>query len=73
MFKASVALHDHTGGSLTPITFVVLGDGKPLWTSKPVKLSREPQGCMVSVAGVDVLELRVACPGEVRGRPRGLG
>ncbi|MBL8792404.1 MAG: NPCBM/NEW2 domain-containing protein [Planctomycetia bacterium] len=66
-FKALVALHDNTGGSLTPITFVVLGDGKPLWTSKPIKLSHEPQTCTVSVTGVDVLELRVVCPGKYEG------
>lgn len=52
---------------MTPVTFVVLGDGKTLWTSKPIKVSGSLQKCNISVAGVEVLELRAMCPGPAGG------
>jgi hypothetical protein len=42
----------------------VLGDGRLLWKSKSVDAARVVQECEVGVAGVDVLELRVDCPGS---------
>lgn len=66
-FKANVAIDEAVDGAITPITFTVLGDGKALWSSKPIKFSRSPQTCNISVAGVDVLELRVLCPGRYEG------
>lgn len=62
-FLASVALNDSAGKSEAPLTFQVLGDGKVLWSSKPVNASGLVQECTVDMAGVDVLELRVDCPG----------
>jgi hypothetical protein len=71
-FLASVALDDSAGGSglppgvgaiPTPLTFQVRGDGTLLWQSKPVAILRNVQECNVDVSGVDVLELRVLCPG----------
>jgi RNA polymerase sigma factor (sigma-70 family) len=72
-FLASVALNDSAGGAgrapgvgriPTPLTFQVYGDGKVLWNSTPVDLARRVQACEVDVTGVDVLELRVDCPGS---------
>jgi hypothetical protein len=72
-FVTSVALNDSAGapgrppgeGKIpTPLTFQVLGDGKVLWSSKPVDVARSVQDCQVDVTGVGVLELRVDCPGS---------
>jgi hypothetical protein len=45
----------------------VVADGTPLWTSKPINMSRQPQECSVNIGGVEVLELRVDCPGRYEG------
>jgi hypothetical protein len=72
-FRASAALNDSAGapdrpvgeGSIpTPLTFEVRGDGKALWTSRPIDEARHVEDCEVDVRGVDVLELRVNCPGS---------
>jgi NPCBM/NEW2 domain-containing protein len=72
-FLASVALNDSAGGAglapgvgriPTPLIFQVVGDSKLLWKSKPVDVSRSVQECKVDVSAVNVLELRVACPGS---------
>jgi hypothetical protein len=71
-FLASVALDDSAGGPGLPpgvgqiptrLTFRVLGDGKDLWKSKPIDVRGDVQECKVDVKGIDVLELRVDCPG----------
>jgi serine/threonine protein kinase len=65
LFHTSVAVNDTaTQGSSSPVTFVVLGDGKTLWTSKPVQIPRNLQECRINVSGIDVLELRASCPGS---------
>src|SRR5262245_40608790 len=72
-FLARASLNDSAGapgrspgdGKIpTPLTFLVLGDGKILWKSNPVDAARNVQECKVDVTGVDVLELRVDCPGS---------
>jgi hypothetical protein len=72
-FMAFASLNDSAGapgkppgvGKIpTPVTFRVLGDGKELWKSNPVDAARNVQECKVDVTGVDVLELRVDCPGS---------
>jgi hypothetical protein len=75
-FMASVTLNDSAGapgrpigpigvGKIpTPLTFQVLGDGKVLWSSKPLDVARNVQDCQVDVSRVNVLELRVDCPGS---------
>jgi hypothetical protein len=63
-FRTQVALNDSALEPKTELTFKVLGDGKELWASKPVQAAQQVQNCSVSVAGVDVLELRVSCPGD---------
>jgi hypothetical protein len=72
-FIASAALNDTVGAPGSPpgvgkiptaLTFQVWGDGKLLWKSEPVDKAGFVQECSVSVAGVEVLDLRIQCPGE---------
>jgi hypothetical protein len=72
-FIGWVALNDSAGapgrpageGNIpTPVTFQLLGDCKLLWESKPVDSAQNVQDCKVDVRGVNVLELRVNCPGS---------
>lgn len=58
-FSASVAMEDDAVGKTTStFTFRVLGDGKVLWTSKPIG-NKINDRCDVSVRGVAALELQV--------------
>jgi hypothetical protein len=60
-FVTGVAYDDSNKGIRTGDTvFEVLGDGKLLWSSKPIQIKGDFDECNVSVEGVDVLELRVA-------------
>jgi len=72
-FIASVALNDSAGapGRLpgvgkipTPLTFQVLGDGKVLRRYGPVDTARNVHKVRVDMTGVEVLELRIDCPGS---------
>jgi len=51
------------GKAYSPLRFVVLGDGKPLWRSRRIQNSGGCQDCSVRVEGVSLLELQVHCPG----------
>jgi hypothetical protein len=62
-----VSLNDGPGESETPLTFTVRGDGKVLWTSRPVRTQADAQECSVPVEGVDLLTIEVQCPGPPRG------
>ncbi len=65
VFQAKVAINDSArSGSATPLAFQVFGDGKVLWTSRPVQAPRQTDDCSVKVEGIRVLELRVVCPGS---------
>jgi hypothetical protein len=48
----------------TPFTFMVFGDGRLLWQSKPMQRPGDGEEFRLSVAGVKELELRVNCPGS---------
>ncbi len=48
---------------MSPISFVVLGDGKVLWQSNPIQSLDSPQAFQANVRHVNQLELRVVCPG----------
>jgi hypothetical protein len=50
-------------GIATPLTFQVKGDGRTLWESDPVQEFDKPQWLDIDVSGVDVLHLKVVCPG----------
>ncbi len=41
--------------------FSIIGDGKTLWTSKPLQGAGSTQDCKVKAKGLDVLELRAQC------------
>jgi endo-alpha-N-acetylgalactosaminidase len=60
VFLASVAINDDSMGSGSPLTFKVVGDGKELWVSKPIKAPLETQDCKVDIAKVDRLDLVVS-------------
>jgi hypothetical protein len=59
LFKASVAIDDSSNRALNPAVFEVLGDGKSLWESQPIKRGAPPEDCSINVGGVVELELRV--------------
>ncbi len=66
-FHTGVALNDDNGGRTeVPITFAVLGDGKILWTSKPIHIAGESDECTLNVKDVSVLTIEVRCPGPPR-------
>ena len=44
--------------------FIVRGDGRVLWKSKPVFKGSKTQRCSVKIDRFDVLELAVHCPGH---------
>jgi serine/threonine protein kinase len=51
------------GGSAILLTFSVIGDGKLLWQSDPLKHGGQVEACEVSVSDVSELVLQVDCPG----------
>lgn len=66
-FHVGVSVNDSAPHSSIPLTFVVYGDGKVLWKSRPVQSQDDTQTCTVDVKNVDVLKLEVASEGDVRG------
>jgi WD40 repeat protein len=64
-FKAAVGLnYTAPRKPASPLTFEVKGDGKTLWRSEPVQEVGVKQEAQVDIRGVEVLELRVTCPGS---------
>ena len=61
--KGTVALPDTHPECPTPLTFAIIGDGRILWQSKPVKKRGDEQKFTLQIGGVDELELAVTCPG----------
>ena len=60
-FESGVGFTDDPNGyrrTFGPATFLVLGDGKELWRSKPLAQNGVADECAVDVGGVAVLELR---------------
>jgi hypothetical protein len=56
--SGAVAFLDKDGG-VSPVRFVVLGDGKVLWRSPVIRARGVVEKFSVDVAQVDTLELRV--------------
>ncbi len=69
-FSALVGVDDATGNQNATIEFVVLGDGKELWRSGPMKKTDAAKPFKIEIAGVHHLVLRVAGGGETQG-PQG--
>jgi hypothetical protein len=65
LLTGSVSIND-TGKNQTqtPLIFVVKGDGKVRWESKPVKSQQDTQEFSADINGVYRLELEVRCPGS---------
>ncbi len=66
-FEAGISINDGPPESATPLLFTVEGDGRPLWTSRPLRSQVDSQKCHVPVEGVAVLTLEVNCPGDSHG------
>ncbi len=59
-FRASAALSDVSGkGTIRPVQFRVLGDGRLLWKSIPIRRLRGGEPCLLDISGVSVLRLEV--------------
>jgi hypothetical protein len=58
----AVGMADNRMRSFSALTFRVVGDGKPLYTSRPLRQPGEREDFLVDVTGVDQLELFVDCP-----------
>ena len=63
-FQGSIGLNDVAGESKTALVFRILGDGKELWKSQPVRTLRDGEDFEVDVSGVSELTLAVDCHGD---------
>jgi hypothetical protein len=63
-FKTAAALNDTVSFTHNPAIFEVVGDGRLLWRSLPVRAPRQVQECSLDVTGVENLELRVEAQGS---------
>jgi hypothetical protein len=62
-FSAEVAISDAAPKpSESPLTFRVIGDGKELWKSKPIRSKGVSETCSVGIQGIKELTLIVDCP-----------
>jgi formylglycine-generating enzyme required for sulfatase activity/serine/threonine protein kinase len=59
LLSATTGFADNSGKVLQPLTFRVLGDGRELWKSPPIKKPKDEATFSVSVAGVHELRLEV--------------
>ncbi|MBY0525422.1 MAG: protein kinase [Gemmataceae bacterium] len=66
-FQAEVSINDSSPGTDSPMTFILYGDGHPLWKSKPVETADDTQECKMSVKDVDVLKLEITGRKKVHG------
>ena len=66
-FTALVGIDDATANQNAAIEFVVIGDGKELWRSGPMKKSDAAKELKIELAGVRHLMLRVSGGGEGQG------
>ena len=64
VFRGTAAIDDSAGKAASPLTFAVVGDGKTLWKSRPLQQAGDREDCTIIISGVEVLELRVYCPGK---------
>lgn len=62
-FSGSVAMNDSAGTFAATVTFIIVGDGKELWRSKPLRSTRVLQDFSVIVKNVRTLDLQVKCDG----------
>lgn len=67
IFATGVALIDDTYVFRGTVYFWVLGDGKVLWKSAPIRGRGDVQFCRVSVKNINKLELRTESPQKATG------
>jgi hypothetical protein len=60
--QGAAAIND-TGAPATPLTFRIMGDGKLLWQSRPLRQKGEIQLFEIKLSRVRLLEMYVDCPG----------
>jgi len=61
--KGTAAINDDVANTEVALTFKVLGDGRLLWQSRPLKNKGDVHECNIAVANVERLTLEVHCPG----------
>ena len=63
-FRASVGLGDAIPQpAASPLAFMVIGDGKVLWQSKPVQVKGKVQECVADIRGVKTLTVQAVSTG----------
>ena len=63
-FTAQVGIDDEVEGRQPAVEFIVIGDGKKLWSSGIVHLGDAAKPCSVKLAGIQKLELVVTDGGN---------
>jgi hypothetical protein len=66
-FTSIAAIMDDAKQMQSKAVFHMSGDGKQLWTSRPLRGAGEFQECSIRVAGVRTLKLEVICTGPYNG------
>jgi hypothetical protein len=67
LFTADVGLNAPYNSIASPMVFELWGDGGLLWRSKPVQNSQDADHCEAPIGKIQILELRVLCPGSNSG------
>jgi hypothetical protein len=63
-FRGAAGINDTAHGrTATALVFRIVGDGREIWKSQPLKETGSSEPFNVSVAGIDRLELAVDCAG----------
>jgi hypothetical protein len=62
-FTGIAAIMDDAKQMQSKAIFRVYGDGKQLWSSRPMRGAGEYQECTVKVSGVQILKIEVICTG----------
>jgi hypothetical protein len=65
-FVAAVSQNDFVPPAANPFIFLVYGDNKLIWQSKPIASTADTDFCDVSIKGVESLRLEVKPTGEPR-------
>lgn len=66
-FTSQVGVDDHSATGVAA-EFIILGDGKELWRSGPLKRNDPPQAVKISITGVQKLKLKTRHAGPQEGR-----
>jgi alpha-galactosidase len=64
LFTAKVGVNDDAGDAAASVEFIILGDGRELWSSGVCKLGDKPCDCSVDLNGIKSLELIAAPDGD---------